>query len=179
MSVHDLIKRMNLSEPVKKSRKGSGLLYNPDIPSGEEATNYLDERISTRDRYRNTFRSPSAPRNGTFFLTMRDRKLRLSRREKERAKFNLDNSIDPNVIRAMKNPDSAMPTMAPQAKFSLMPDSVKKSHNQVELVKRSHTSELNYKNRFMPSKVKDPLKPGNQIGNNSLIHILSSLKNTS
>ena len=122
-----------------------GELVNPDIPS---------EKLEIKDQYHKIFKKPSRPRNGTFSLG----KDRIFQNQKEED-FSHDGAIDPNAIRNKLDPDAALPDLNSNAMFSFMPDSVRKSRNQVGLIRKSHESELNYRNRFEPRSLGPPSAP--------------------
>lgn len=114
-------------------------LVNPDIPDFNH-----EEKI--RDQFYNNFRTPSQPRNGSGYMLPRQNHLI----NPVSSTFMADGDIDPNIIRSKIDPDSAMPSLSSQSAFSLMPESVRPSHDNVGLIKKSHQSEMNYANRFTP-----------------------------
>ena len=102
-----------------------------------------DESLELKDQFHMNFRTPSVPRNGAGYSMPRQN---LITPVSER--FVADGDIDPNVIRSKVDPDSAQPSRYGQSLFSLMPASVVKPHNQVDLIKKAHESAQNYRNRY-------------------------------
>lgn len=144
-SINLLLK--NISSSGGKNQNQEDLnIHNPDIPKDNSA---LNDKKNVKDSYNNAFRLPSSgPRNGSGYVLQRGSNLRTP----NNSKFYPDRSIDPNIIRSKVDPDSALPSLSSLSLHSLMPESVAPPHDRVSLVKKSHTSELNYKNRFKPSQ---------------------------
>jgi hypothetical protein len=105
----------------------------------------IDDSLEIKDQFRSNFKMRGMPRNGAGYSLPR-RNLMNPRKES----FMLEGAIDPNNIRARTDPDSSLPTLNRQSEFSFMPSSVKPSKNQESLIKLSHQSEMNYRNRFQP-----------------------------
>ena len=141
-SISELLKQ--LAAPAGGAAKETELV-NPDIPE-------LDEALEIRDMYYDAFKLTSQPRNGTGYVISRSSVFRDPRKEA----FFMDNSIDPNIIRAQVDPDSSHPNLHSRSLQSYEPESVIKPQDQVSLIKLSRTSEYNYANRFQPDKA-DPL----------------------
>jgi hypothetical protein len=134
MSILDLLRSNGMPSKEKQPQEDPEGLYNPDIP---------DPDISITDTYHTVYKSPSGARNGVFSLG--NKRIYMNRAKEA---FSQDNAIDPNTIRNKVDPDTAMATLSSQGKFSLMDAAAEKPHNQVGLIKKSHESFLNYRNRF-------------------------------
>ena len=140
LSINDLLK--GVASASKRIEPKEGQLYSPDIPQTT-----LDDEIAIRDQFENQMKVTTLPRNGTgYALSAYGSDISLM--DPRKADFITDGSIDPNVIMSKIDPDKAQPSYNKYSKFSLMPDSVKPPKNQVELLRRSHASELNFRNRY-------------------------------
>lgn len=135
----------NPQKPGIQPKEIEDALYNPDVP---------DENLEIKSQYEKIYKNPTRARNGTFTL---GNKRIFNNKSKEA--FSLDNAIDPNVIRARIDPDNARPILGNQGLFSLTTASTKKPKSQVNLIRLSHESELNYRNRFEPRPSKSPQQP--------------------
>jgi hypothetical protein len=70
--------------------------------------------------------------------------------------FTMDRAIDPQIIRSMTDPDSALPSLSSLSLQSLMPESVAPPHNQKNLVKKATSSAINFRNRYTPQSKTQP-----------------------
>ncbi len=138
-SINDLLSKLNTEAKIEPA---SGKLYNPDIP-----TQVLDDTRNVKDQYFSTVRMSSQPRSGTYSLPRQ-----AIYKDPRKEAFLQDDAIDPSIIRSMVDPDSAMPSLSSSSKFSLMPESVQPPHTQVGLIRKSHESEINFRNRYKPQE---------------------------
>lgn len=135
-SINELMKALTAAGGPKADQ-----IENPDIPQAAGMTEPF------MDKYHSSFKTPSQPRNGMYAMSLP--------REPRNLHFMADGDIDPNVRRAKIDPDSALPPadLGTRARYEVPPAAMRKPHNQIDLIKKSHTSELNYRNRFTPSNV--------------------------
>jgi hypothetical protein len=147
-SISELIKDIQSTSLKGNSRPVETELKNPDIPGDKSGPlGGLDDEFETYDMYHSAMRLPSEPRSGMYALSVP-----LAYKEDRRdIEFGLEGSIDPNIIRAQTDPDSALPHLSSLGKFSYMPASTRAPHNQDSLIKKSRGTELRYRNRFQPS----------------------------
>lgn len=138
LSITDLLGGVNVGRKVAPQ---AGQLDNPDIPE-------LDESDEIKDMFYMNMRAGTLPRNGSGYSLPRQRIADDPRKES----FLMDRAIDPNIIRSKTDPDSAHPSGMIQSLQSLEPASVQKRHKQIDLVKASHTSEYNFRNRYAVRK---------------------------
>lgn len=131
-SINELFRMIAKGNPIPESETE---LSNPSIPE-------MDDTLNIEDSYHKNLKFPSRPFNGMAALPLP--------RRIPQDPFLLNGSIDPNIIRSMTDPDSAHPSLASQSLFSFERESVVKPHNNESLIKKSHASELNWKNRYTP-----------------------------
>lgn len=129
-SIRDLIQVLN----TEKAKLTEGELAN-DIPQ------MIDHERLVEDE---AVLDSSTIKNGQSFLENK------VPRSKQQNWYSYNNNIDPNVIRARTDPDSARPNLSSQTPQSLMPESANPPHDYVSLVRLSKESYLNYRNRFQP-----------------------------
>jgi hypothetical protein len=148
-SISDLISSLQKVQLPSTQEK----LNNPDIPGAQ-----YDETEEIRDMFHLSQRLPpnaSQPRNGAGYYLESRSKARMDPRKQD---FLMESSIDPNIIRSKTDPDGALPSRSSQSLHSLMPSNIAPPRNQESLIRMAHTSELNWRNRFLPQQVQ-PTQP--------------------
>jgi len=140
LSINQLLQTLASGE--KNVTQAEGQLFNPDIPNPDKD---FDERIEIRDKAFSALKLPSQPRNGNYFRLGRN----APHIDPRRDEFQMENAIDPNIIRKRVDPDSAIPDLrsGESTLFSLVPNNLD-AFNSVPMIQKARQSYVNYKNRF-------------------------------
>lgn len=120
-------------------------LYNPDLPLGANRDQNIRNFKDIKTKAYSALKLGSEPRNGNYFRLPRNPTFSDPRQEN----FMADGAIDPNVIRKLQNPISAIPSRMGgyNALYGVGPNEFIK-HDSMNLVKQARQSYVNYKDRF-------------------------------
>jgi hypothetical protein len=140
-----------VSGNIRNSAQPEGQLFNPDIPDMNKTNYFSSERVATRkamkDKYYQSTKMPTQPRNGNYFSLDRSKDDINPRLQS----FLLEGSIDPNTIRKKIDSEYISDNLynygSEGIKYS-SPDSAYVSSSNVPLIQQARKSFYNYKNRF-------------------------------
>lgn len=126
-------------------------LNNTELPDIERLAKELDDKEELFDQYHLVMTNSSKVRSGMAFLNVEQP----FKRDPQNEMLRWTNSIDPNILKSMSDPDNALPSLSSQSLFSLIPENVEAPHSKEDLLRSSHASEINYKNRSIDTDLID------------------------
>lgn len=147
-SLTELLKNTNNKDSkTLEKKKEDNLSFASESIKSKNKVKPVDE--ATYAPTINSIKTYGVPRNGVFSFPRQP-----IFHDKRRENFTYDDAMDGNVAMAQINPDAAPPVFSSNARYSLMPSSVRDPRDQVGLIRKSLETQATRRDRF--GKLKQP-----------------------